>query len=535
MSATLEHRAASPPKAGAAGDSVVLTDLRELSSLLLSDWLESWRGVFPSHGLKEQWALIGVLSLLAALAMGGIAHQVFHGLHLVLGARMPGVGAWAPPFLMTLAYGWFFLTTIWLARTYRRRDRVIPLLLSPLPFPHLAAYMMLRDTGLVMLLVSLLGYPFLLGALLGVGADLSAIALSAPLWAATMVSALAMANATILILYRVLPAGWEGPLSFAAANVLVLMLPMLTKGLGSVWVPFYWPGAMAAKVMQALPGWPRLQAFSGLVAMTAGFLLMVHALTRHCLHANWSKSEELVPSKLLGRISFLYPGQSAWTTVLLKDWLLIARAWGEAMVLVILMGVVMRLRHNMGLPMLEVTGAPLLGAMLVAWTAVELLAFLGESQREGPATTLLALSPLGTRPLVWAKFVSIAVPRLLLGEAALLAATLQGHLAPHHAGMGQVGLLLMIATLTWLEVPHAFEGDPARLGRWLHMWERFFGFWRLLVVYPFVGLAFVLATQLAALAWDQGVSALTGMCFGGMGIAVCVSAMLCTALVRRKL
>ncbi|MFN3432028.1 MAG: hypothetical protein ACK46X_19020, partial [Candidatus Sericytochromatia bacterium] len=131
MSVTLEHRAASPPIAGQSGDSVVLTDLRELSSLLLSDWLESWRGVFPRHGLKEQWALIGVLSLLAALAMGGIAHQVFQGLQLVLGPRMPGVGAWAPPFLMTLAYGWFFLTTIWLGRTYRRRDRVIPLLLSP--------------------------------------------------------------------------------------------------------------------------------------------------------------------------------------------------------------------------------------------------------------------------------------------------------------------------------------------------------------------------------------------------------------------
>lgn len=535
MSATLEGPAGLTTPAVSPDEHAALTDFREFGALLLSDWLESWRGVFPSHGLKQQWLSIAVISLVASTLMGALSFTGFRTLEAVLGARMPDVGTWATPFLATLAYGWFFLTTIWLGRTYRRRERVIPLLLSPLPFPHLAAYLMLRDSGLIMLLVSLLGYPFLLGALLAVGADPSAIALSAPLWVLTMTAALAMANATILVLYRVLPAGWEGPLSFAAANVLILMLPMLTKGLHVAWMPFYWPGMMAAKVMQALPGLPRLQAFGGLCAMTAGFLLMVHALTRQCLHSNWSKSEEIVPSRFLGKIAFLFPGQGPMVSLILKDWLLISRAWGEVLILMILLGVVMRLRANMGLPILEMTGAPLLGAMLMAWMLVELLAFLGESQREGPNTLMLALSPLGGRRLVWAKFLAIAAPRLLLGEAALALAAFQGNLVLHHALMGQLGLLLMIATLTWLEVPHAFMGDESRLGRWLALWERFFGFWRLLVVYPLVGLIFVLATQLAALAWDQGVTALAGLCFGAMGLLVCAASLLCTVLVRRKL
>jgi hypothetical protein len=101
--------------------------------------------------------------------------------------------------------------------------------------------------------------------------------------------------------------------------------------------------------------------------------------------------------------------------------------------------------------------------------------------------------------------------------------------------MGQLGLALMVATLTWLEVPHAFEGDPARLGRWLGLWERFFRFWRLLIVYPAVGIFFVLATQIAAIAWDQHVSAMTGLCFGAMGVGVCLSAILSGALCKRKL
>lgn len=536
MSATLEG--AAPPgarRARAKAENSALTDGREFFALLLSDWLESWRGVFPAHGLKQQWAWIAGLSLVAAGLMGALSFNGFRTLEAVLGPRMPEVGVWATPFLTTLAYGWFFLTTIWLGQTYRRRSRVIPLLLSPLPFPHLAAYMMLRDTGLVMLLVSLLGYPFLLGALLGVGADASAVWLSAPVWALTMAAALAMANATILVLYRVLPAGWEGPLSFAAANVLILLMPMLTKGLYVAWMPFYWPGLMAAKVMQAAPGMPRVQAFGGLCAMTAGFLLMVHALTRQCLHANWSKSEEIVPSRFLGKLAFLHPGQSAMASLILKDWLLISRAWGEVLILVVLAGVVMRLRHNMGLPVIEMTGAPLLGAMLMAWTLVELLAFLGESQREGPNTQLLALSPLGGRKLLWAKFVAIATPRLLLGEAVLLLATLKGGLLPHHAAMGQVGLCLMVVTLTWLEVPYALDGDASRLGRVLRAWDRFFGFWRLLIVYPLVGLIFVLATQLAAIAWDQHVSGLAGVCFGAMGLLACAAAWAGQHLASKKL
>jgi hypothetical protein len=491
--------------------------------------------VFPTHQLRRQWIWIGMLSLLAAAVVGGLSFFGFQAIALHLGPKMPGIGAWGSPFLTTLAYGWFFLTTIWLGRTYRRRERVIPLLLSPLPFPQLAMYMMLRDTGLVGLLVTLLAFPFLLGGLLGVGADASAIALALPLWLLTMASAVAMANATILILYRVLPAGWEGPLSFAAANVLILFLPLLTQGLDSPWVPFYWPGLMAAKVLAAAPGWPRVQAIGGLMAMTAGFFMMVYALTRQCLHANWSKSEEVVPSRFLSKLAFLHPGQAAMASVILKDWLLISRAWGEAVVLILLFGVIFRLRANMGLPMIEMTGAPLLSALLASWALVELLAFLGESQREGANTMLLALSPLGSRPLIWAKFIAIAIPRLALGEVALVAASLQGRLAPHHALMGQLGLALMVATLTWLEVPHAFEGDPARLGRWLGLWERFFRFWRLLIVYPAVGIFFVLATQIAAIAWDQHVTAMTGLCFGAMGVGVCLAAILSGALCKRKL
>lgn len=508
---------------------------QEMASLLLGDWLESWRSAFPKHHLQRQWTWIALLSLVAAIAVGGLSFEAFRVVTAHLGARMPAVGVWGAPFLTTLAYGWFFLTTIWLGRTYRRRERIVPLLMSPLPFPHLAAYLMLRDTGLVGLLVTLLGFPFLMGGLLGVGADASAIALALPLWLLTMASALAMANATILILYRLLPAGWEGPLSFAAANVLILFMPMLTKGLGSHWVPFYWPGQMAAKVLAAAPGWPRLQALGGLAAMTAGFFLMVYALTRQCLHLNWSKSEEVVPSRFLGKLAFLHPGQMPAVSVVLKDWLLISRAWGEAVVLVILFGVIFRLRANMGLPMVEMTGAPLLGALLASWALVELLAFLGESQREGANTMLLAMSPMPVRTLVWAKFIAIAAPRLALGEVALLAASIQGRLLPHHALMGQLGLALMVSTLTWLEVPHAFEGDPARLGRWLDLWERFFRFWRLLVVYPAVGLFFVLATQVAAIAWDQHVTGMTGLCFGLMGIGVCLAAMLSGALCKRKL
>jgi hypothetical protein len=165
---------------------------------------------------------------------------------------------------------------------------------------------------------------------------------------------------------------------------------------------------------------------------------------------------------------------------------------------------------------------------------VELLAFLGDSQREGANTMLLAMSPMPRSRLLAAKFLAIAGPRLAIGEVALMAACLQGRLPIHHAAMGQVGLALMVMTLTWLEVPHAFEGDPARLGRWLGLWERFFRFWRLLVVYPFVGIVFVIATQIAAIAWDQHVSGMTGLCFGVLGVTACLSAMLCSALVGRK-
>ena len=63
MSATLEGPAAiAPPRAR--DEHAALSDLREFGSLLLSDWLESWRGVFPSHGLKQQWLCIAALSLI---------------------------------------------------------------------------------------------------------------------------------------------------------------------------------------------------------------------------------------------------------------------------------------------------------------------------------------------------------------------------------------------------------------------------------------------------------------------------------------
>jgi hypothetical protein len=507
----------------------------EFLALLLSDWLESWRAAFPRHGLARQWTLIALISLTAALGVGALSCSAFRAIAHHMGPRMPDAGVWLGPFLMTAAYGWFFLTTIWLGRTYRRRDRVVPLLLSPLPFPHLAAYLMLRDTGLVGLLVTILALPFLLGGLIGMGADGSAVALAVPLWCLTLAAALAMADVTILVLYRLLPAGWEGPLSFAAANVGVLLLPMLTGGLSSLAVPFYWPGLLAAKVLSAAPGWPRLQALGGLAAMTAGLLMMVVALTRTCVHANWSKSDELVPSPALGKLSLLKAGQGPVASVILKDWMLISRAWGESLVLVILVCVLMRLRANMGLPMLQVTGAPLLGTLLAAWALIEFVAFLGEGHREGPNTLLYALGPMGVRKLVWAKFVAIAVPRLLIGEAALAVALWQGKLGLIHAAIGQGGLILMVTTLTWLEVAHALDGDAGRLGRWLGLWARFFGFWRLLVVYPVVGLFCVLATQVAAIAWDQHVSGMTGLCFGLMGLGACAASMLSSAIVRRKL
>lgn len=509
--------------------------IRSLTELLLGDWLENWRGMFARHDRTRQWIFIAIFVMVAATITGGVSYSAFKTLVAYFGTRMPPIAAWAGPFMAVLAYGWFFLCTIWLSRTYRRRERVIPLLLSPLPFPHLATYLMLRDTGLLFLMLTVLAYPFMLGGLLAVGAPTSLVVLSLPLWLLTLGGALAMANGVILALFRLLPAGWEGPMSFATANVLILMLPFLTKGLWNPWVPFYWPGLLAKEVLKAAPGWPQVGAIALLATLTAGLFAIGVDLTRRCLHANWSKSEELVPSKFLGKLSFLAPGQHPMATVILKDWLMTSRAWGEVLIVLLLLGVAFRLRAEMGLPVVEMSGAPLLGALIMAWAMVELLAFLGESHKEGQTTLLLSLSPLSPKALVWAKFTSIALPRLLLGEFALLIASAKGDLVTPHVLIGQVGLITMVTILSWLEVPQAFQPSEGKLPGWLKVYDRFYDFWRLLLIYPAVGLLCVIGTQVAAYAWDQGVTGLTGVCLGVIGLVASLAAMFSGALVKRKL
>jgi hypothetical protein len=333
----------------------------------------------------------------------------------------------------------------------------------------------------------------------------------------------------------VLPAGWEGPLSFATANVLILMLPFLTHGLTSPWVPFYWPGLLAGMALKASSPWVMLQAVAGLGAVFFGLMGAVRVLTERCLHANWSKSEELVPSGLLGKVSFLEPGQHPMAALILKDWMLTGRAWGEALIIVLLLGVSFRLRSDMGIPSVEMQGAPLLGAMLMAWAMVELLGFLGESHKEGPTTLVLTMSPMSVLSMVWAKFAAIALPRLVLGEAALLITSAKGDLTTEHVLMGQAGLMMMVAMLSWLEVGQAFTGSEDQMPRWLSLWDKFYDFWRLIAVYPLVGLGCVVGTQVAAIAWDQGVSGFSGILIGGMGIGACVAAMFCRVIVRHKL
>lgn len=512
-----------------------LENERSLFALLLGDWLESWRGIFARHGLLSQWAFIGTFTAVAALALGLLSHAAFANLSAQLGPRMPAYGMWMSPFLSFLAYGWFFLTTIWLGRTYRRRERVIPLLLSPLSFSDLAAYLMLRDTGLPLLLLSVLGLPFVVGGMAGAGAPAWAIAMAFPLWGLLMLSALAMANVAILLLFRILPAGWEGPMSFATANVLILMLPFLTHGLGHGAVPFYWPGLLATTALKAHSPWLALQAMAGLGAIFLALMVAVRVLTERTLHANWSKSEELVPSGLMGKVSFLAVGQGPMTSLILKDWMLTARAWGEAAIVVILLGVSMRLKADLGVPVVEFSGAPLLGAMIMAWAVVELLGFLGESHKEGPNTLVLTMSPLSVLGMVWAKFIAIALPRLALGEGALLIATMRGDLSTAHAVMGQAGLILMVCILSWLEVAQAFSASEDRLPGWLKLWDQFYDFWRLILIYPAVGLVCVIGTQVAAIAYDQGVSGFTGMIFGVIGVMACMAAMFCRVSVGRKL
>lgn len=482
-------------------------------ALLGAEWLDGWRRLAPRHDLRALGAAGGAVALFAATGLGGASYWGFTALRRLLGPEAPALAVWLAPFLTIVSYGWIFLAVIWLSRTYRRRERLGPLLTAPLPGRGLGLYMRFRDTGLPLALLTMLGLPFVAGGLLGAGAPLGSVAASPMVWGAMLLGGLAMAELVVVFLFRVLPAGFEGPFSFAAANVGMLILPAATHGLLDPRVPLYWPGALASA---ALAGGRLDQAWL-LLGLAAAASLAASRLCRRWIFETYSKVEGARHVKRSLGNGLLRPGRSPVAALVAKDWALAIRAWGEAIVVLALFGLAWRvfggpagLMGQSASPAPEVAGGAALSGLLVAWAVAEGLAFVGESFKEGPHTAWLAHSPAGSRTLGLAKAIAIGYPRLVFGGLAYGAVALRAHPGWLEA-FGALATLCMIAGLACLEVPHAFEPpDASRMPGWARAWDRFYGFWRLIVVHPLGGVAALGLTALGAAAAGRGLWAIAG-------------------------
>lgn len=512
--------------------------LNALGALLGAEWLEGWRRFAPRHDLRAMKAVGLAIAMGAATGLGGASYWGFAAMRRLLGPEAPPLAVWLGPFLTIVSYGWIFLAVIWLSRTYRRRERLGPLLASPLPGRAIAAYLRYRDTGLPLALLTMLGLPFVLGGLLGAGAPALALVAAPFVWGAMLLGGLALAEALVVTLFRVLPAGFEGPFSFAAANVGMLILPAATHGLTDPRVPLYWPGAWAASALAG--GRPEL----GVLLLGAAALAGLGAswLSRRWIFATYSKVEGARHvSRPLAR-GLLKPGGSPLAALVAKDWALAMRAWGEAIVVLALFGLAWRVFGSpaglMGGPAASVPDAPgaaALSGLLVAWAVAEGMAFVGESFKEGPHTAWLAHSPAGARTLGLAKAIAIGYPRLIFGGLAYAAVALKGH-ADWLTAFGALATACMIAGLACLEVPHAFEApDPGRLPAWARAWDRFYGFWRLILVHPGLGLVSLGLMALGAAAAERGLWAIAAASALLLGAGALGAAGFAFALTRLKL